>query len=166
MKPLFPFNPAYNNLYIDSDGVMANFDKLAGALMGCDPRQFELDNGSDDFWEVIANEGDFFNKLELLPDAMELFNAVQHFRPIILTGAPSYIPDARDQKIKFYRRHLPGTIVVACQSKKKVDYCRPGDIIIDDWPKHQSKWEEAGGTWIVHTSAENSINHLKELGII
>ena len=34
---------------------------------------------------------------------------------------------------------------------------QPGDILIDDWPKYKHLWEEAGGIFILHTSAAQSI---------
>lgn len=160
------FDPAYNNLYLDSDGVLADFDKLATEILGMPARDFEEQYGSDDFWEKLNDHGDFFGSLDPLPDALDLFNAVEHLRPIILTGAPSYIPSAREQKIRWYQNFLPGTIVIVCQSRRKVDFCKPGDVIVDDWPRHQKKWLAADGTWVMHTSAEDSINQLKELGII
>jgi len=163
---LHKFDPTYNNLYLDSDGVLADFDSLAAEILGMPARDYEEKFGSDDFWEKLNGHGDFFNALELLPDALDLFNAVEHLRPPILTGAPSYIPSAREQKIKFYQRHLPGVIVVVCQSRHKVNYCKPGDIIVDDWPRHQKKWEAAGGTWVMHTSAADTISQLVELGVL
>lgn len=160
------FDPTYNNLYLDSDGVLADFDSLAAEVLGMPARDYEELYGSDDFWERLNAHGNFFGALNPLPDAQELFNAVEHLRPIILTGAPSYIPSAREQKIKWYADFLPGTVVVVCQSRKKVDFCKPGDIIVDDWPRHQKKWEGAGGTWVMHTSAADSISQLVELGVL
>jgi hypothetical protein len=43
--------------------------------------------------------------------------------------------------------------------------CRPGDILIDDWTKYQHLWLAAGGRWITHTSAENSVQQLLAMGI-
>lgn len=54
--------------------------------------------------------------------------------------------------------------VVCCQSREKYLYCKTGDILIDDWEKYKAKWIGAGGNWITHTSAANSIAALKELG--
>ena len=41
----------------------------------------------------------------------------------------------------------------------------PGDILIDDWEKHKDAWVNAGGIWITHTSAKDTIEQLHNLVI-
>jgi hypothetical protein len=50
--------------------------------------EYERRFGLKRFWSALAATPDFFNTLDLLPDAMELFDAVRPLRPIILTGLP------------------------------------------------------------------------------
>ena len=38
-----------------------------------------------------------------------------------------------------------------------------GNVLIDDRPKNIEAWENAGGIGILHTSAKETINKLKEL---
>ena len=38
-----------------------------------------------------------------------------------------------------------------------------GNVLIDDEPKNIEAWEDAGGIGILHTSAKETINKLKEL---
>ena len=94
-----------------------------------------------------------------MPDALDLFEAVEALRPIILTGCPRG-GWAEPQKLAWAAEHFPGIPMVVCASKDKRDYCKPGDVLIDDRPKHRAKWEDAGGVWITHNSARQSIDAL------
>ena len=75
-------------LYLDCDGVLADFDRGATQLLGMPPRQFEKRRGIAAFWRELARHPDFYGSLPLMPDAMELFDAVRHLDPVILTGLP------------------------------------------------------------------------------
>ncbi len=65
-------------LYLDSDGVLANFDRSATELLGMPPRAFEKRLGIGAFWRELARHPDFYCTLPLMPDAMILFDAVRH----------------------------------------------------------------------------------------
>jgi len=54
--------------------------------------------------------------------------------------------------------------MIACASRDKCKFAKPGDVLIDDWTKYRDLWLAMGGRFITHTSAENSIQQLKELG--
>jgi hypothetical protein len=95
-----------------------------------------------------------------MPDARELFDAVRHLRPIILTGCPRG-GWAEMQKLAWAAEHFPGTPMVVCRARDKCDYCVPGDILIDDRPQYRDRWEKAGGAFIHHTSAKESISELR-----
>ncbi|HEX8421607.1 MAG TPA: hypothetical protein VF638_16485, partial [Sphingomonas sp.] len=75
-------------LFLDCDGVLADFDMAATELLGMPPRQFEKRYGLPEFWKRLARHSDFYGSLPLMPDAMVLFDAVRHLDPIILTGLP------------------------------------------------------------------------------
>jgi hypothetical protein len=76
-------------LYIDLDGVLADFDKAAGARMGTDNiYKYEFVWGPAKFWEKINIDDDFFADLDVLPDAWDLLEAVGHLDPVILTALP------------------------------------------------------------------------------
>jgi hypothetical protein len=72
-------------LYLDCDGVLADFDRAATKLLHMQPRQFEKRYGRPEFWKRLARHPDFYGTLPMFPDAMVLFNAVRHLNPIILT---------------------------------------------------------------------------------
>lgn len=149
-------------LFLDCDGVLADFDRGFSGKFHMTPQEYEDQHGTKAFWHVIRSELNFFGTLPLMPDAMQLFNAVKHLRPIILTGVP-FGQWAEHQKFKWRDANFPGIPMVTCRSKDKRLYCQPGDILIDDITTYKHLWEEAGGHYIVHYSAEQSIEELNVL---
>ena len=152
-------------LFLDCDGVLANFNKRAIQICGMEPRQFEDKVGEKKFWDMIYGTPDFFLSLEPMPDAYDLVNAVRHLDPIILTGKPRG-NWAEKQKLAWRDKYFPDLEMIVCPSKDKINYAKPGDVIVDDWAKHQQTWIDGGGIWVMHTSAANSILELKALGVI
>ena len=75
-------------LFLDCDGVLADFDAGARDVLGMSSRAFEERYGKREFWRRIARARDFYARLPLMPDARRLFDAVAHLDPIILTGLP------------------------------------------------------------------------------
>lgn len=148
-------------LWLDLDGVLGDFDTYVEAVFGLPPRKFEDQHGAKRFWADLQSHEDFYNRLPLMPDAMELFEAVKHLNPAILTGLP--LGDwAEPQKRKWGSRHFPETKMICCLSKDKRDHMNPGDVLVDDFLKYKHLWEEAGGVFIHHKSAKESIEALKE----
>ena len=77
-----------SHLFLDLDGVLADFDAGAKRLFGMSSRAFEDKYGKREFWRRLANAKDFYATLPLMPDARLLFDAVKHLDPTILTGLP------------------------------------------------------------------------------
>jgi hypothetical protein len=50
-------------------------------------------------------------------------------------------------------------------AKSKKDFAAPNHILIDDREDTINSWNVAGGIGILHTSASNTINQLKKLGL-
>lgn len=152
-------------LFLDCDGVLADFETYAETIFGLPPRSFEEKFGTKRFWVDLQSHEGFFEKLPLMPDAKELFESVEHLNPVILTALPVGIW-AEPQKRAWGAKHFPNTKMICCMARDKKIYMQPGDILIDDWPKYKHIWEEAGGIFILHTSAKDSIAKLKELGVL
>ena len=114
---------------------------------------------------MITSTPDFFDTLDLMPDAMELFEAVRHKGPVILTGLPRGAW-AEPQKRRWAARHFPGVEVITTSSALKREHCHPGDALVDDTVKFQHLWEKEGGVFIPHTSAAASIADLRRLGFL
>lgn len=147
------------DLFLDADGVLADFDSGARRLLGMLPRQYEERHGKKQFWRRLAAADGFYANLPLLPDAMQLFDAVEHLRPTILTGLPLG-RWAAPQKVAWAARHFPGTPIITCMARDKYRYMQPGDVLVDDSLTHREVWENAGGVFIHHESAAQSIARL------
>ena len=147
-------------LYLDCDGVLADFDKGAAAVLGMHPKAFEKSRGIGRFWAKLASAPDFYFSLPLLPDAMELYEAVRHLNPIILTGLPRG-NWAADQKVRWAAKHFPGVRIITTMARDKREHARQGDVLVDDQLKHRHLWEEVGGIFIHHKSAAASIEAVK-----
>ncbi|HEY0437861.1 MAG TPA: hypothetical protein VGC92_14565 [Phenylobacterium sp.] len=152
-------------IYLDCDGVLADFDTGATQILGLAPGEFETRHGAREFWRRLARADNFFDNLEPMADAFELFEAVRHRNPIILTGMP-HGRWAEPQKRRWAQRHFPGVPVITTSAALKREHCHPGDVLVDDRAQHQRAWEAAGGMFIVHTSAKASIEALKAAGYI
>ncbi|WP_293376946.1 hypothetical protein [Phenylobacterium sp.] len=152
-------------IFLDCDGVLADFDKAAEAIFGMPTEDFERIHGTREFWRLLARADDFFGRLDLLPDAMQLYDAVKAKAPIILTGMPAG-DWAEPQKRAWAVRYFPGVPLIATQAALKREHCHPGDVLVDDRDQHRGLWEEAGGLFIHHKSADSSIAALRAAGYI
>ncbi len=146
-------------LYLDCDGVLADFDKGATAILGMSPKAFEQRRGLGKFWQKLASAPDFYFSLPLLPDATRLFEAVKHLDPIILTGLPRG-NWAADQKMRWAAEHFPGVRMITCMARDKRNHAKEGDVLVDDNSKFRHLWEEAGGIFVHHKNAEDTLREL------
>ena len=147
-------------LYLDCDGVLADFDKGATAVLGLHPRAFEKRHGIGRFWQKLASAPDFYFGLPLKDDAMELFDAVRHLDPVILTGLPRG-NWAADQKVRWAARYFPGTRIITTLARDKRNHAQGGDVLVDDQIKHRHLWEEMGGVFVHHRNAADTIERLR-----
>jgi hypothetical protein len=152
-------------IYLDCDGVLADFDKGAEKVLGAPPRVFEKRHGAAEFWRRLARADGFFEHLDPLRDARELYEAVKAKAPIILTGLPRGTW-AEPQKRRWAERHFPGVPVITTSAALKREHCHPGDVLVDDRDQHRRLWEREGGLFILHTSAAASIAALKSAGCL
>jgi len=152
-------------IYLDCDGVLADFDKGAKQVLGMHPRAYEKRFGLGKFWKALATTPDFFANLEPLPDAMQLYEAVRHTGPIILTGLPRG-NWAEPQKRRWAERHFPGVEVITTSAALKREHCHPGDVLVDDRDQYRHLWEQEGGVFIHHKSAAASIEALRAGGFL
>jgi 5'(3')-deoxyribonucleotidase len=149
-------------LYLDCDGVLADFDHAATAILGAPPRVFQQRHGPAEFWKRLQRHPFFYGSLPLMPDAMELFEAVRHLDPIILTGLPRG-NWAAPQKVRWAAEHFPGTRIITCLAADKRRHARDGDILVDDTLKYRDLWTGAGGIFVHHRNARTSIETLRDI---
>ena len=149
-------------LFLDCDGVLADFDAGATDILGLSPRAFEERHGRREFWRRIARAKDFYARLPLMSDAKALFEAVSHLDPIILTGLPLG-NWAAPQKVRWADEHFPGTHIITCMARDKYRHMKGADVLVDDRADHRGKWEDAGGIFIHHNSAQESLEQLSTI---
>ena len=107
----------------------------------------------------------FFENLEPLPDAFELYEAVADKRPIILTGMP-HGHWAGPQKRRWGAKYFPGVRMITTMAALKREHCHPGDVLVDDRQHYRHLWEAEGGIFVLHKDARSSIAELKRLEFI
>lgn len=147
-------------LFLDCDGVLADFDGGVRALFGMDAARAQARFGGGGFWKRIAAHGDFYNSLEQLPDAPALVDAVRPLGPTILTGLPLG-KWAEPQKRHWAERHFPGVPVITCMARDKHCHGAPGDVLVDDTLRNGESWERMGGVFVHHENAERSLAALR-----
>jgi hypothetical protein len=152
-------------IYLDCDGVLADFDRGAEAVLGMPPRVFEKRFGIKAFWRRLAQAPRFFESLDEMPGARALYDAVKHRNPIILTGLPLG-RWAEPQKRAWAKAHFPDVEVITTMAALKREHCTPGDVLVDDRDKHRHLWEAAGGVFVHHKDARSSIEELRAKGFI
>jgi len=149
-------------LFLDADGVLADFDEGARRLLGMHPRAYEAKHGRGAFWRQLARAKGFYANLPLMPDAMRLFNAVKHLKPTILTGLPLG-NWAAPQKVKWAAEHFPGVPIITCMARDKHKHMHPGDVLVDDRETHRAAYEAEGVVFVHHKSAEDSLRQLADI---
>jgi hypothetical protein len=159
--PIETFNMALT-LYLDLDGVLADFDKRVEELSGRRPDAFRPPHA---MWKHLSPPRcpTFFDSLEMMPDAHVLFEFAKPYKPVILTGLP--IGNwAAPQKRAWCARMLGADVEVLCVMRRdKMQYARPNAVLVDDNSKTGEEWRAAGGLFVHHTSAATSIAQLKKL---
>jgi len=149
-------------LFLDCDGVLADFDAGATKILGMSPRAFEERHGRRDFWQRVAKAKDFYAQLPLMSDARTLFDAVAHLDPIILTGLPLG-NWAAPQKVRWAEEHFPGTHIITCLARDKYRHMKGADVLVDDRADHRDKWVAAGGIFVHHKDARSSLRQLADI---
>lgn len=148
-------------LFVDMDGVLADFDAHYEAMFGVRP-----DKHADDVdWDLVRSVPDFYLNIPLMSDASLLWERVRRHEPTILTGVPRSVSEAPHNKRSWVIRNLGSSVpVICCPSRDKSMYANPGDVLVDDWEKYKHLWVGVGGRWITHTSAIETIRQLDALG--
>ncbi|MER9252475.1 hypothetical protein NKI59_11780 [Mesorhizobium sp. M0598] len=156
-------------IYLDLDGVLADFDQRAGRILGTDNiYKWEFIHGAKAFWDKLNQHKKFFEYMEPKEDAYVLWDAVASTKPVILTALPKKdATDVDEQKRLWCAKHLdPDVKVITCETSDKPLYCKPGDILVDDRAVNRAAWLKAGGTYILHTEAKLTVAVLRALGAI
>lgn len=159
-------NTVKRQVYLDLDGVMADFDWHFPKRFGFN----QHDVSDEEMWKHIDSSPNFFLEMPMCGGAKEFWNDIEHLDPIILTACPksNYI-EAAKQKKAWCRNNLSSTVTVLPVlggTKKFLFMNNPNDILIDDFPKNIDMWVKHDGAGILHTNFALTRSRLKELLII
>lgn len=151
-------------LYLDSDGVVADFDTHVFNLFGQKPQGMN----DDRMWELINATPDFWPTMPIKAGGRELWAAVKHLNPIVLTGCPkSDYERSSAHKVEWWLTNWEHKDVITCLSRDKALHMeQPGDVLVDDMRKNLKRWEKAGGVGVLYRTADQAIADLRQLGII
>jgi len=159
-------------LYIDMDGVIANFDaKAREILKDCDFDTLE-ERWPADGWNRIRDYPHFYRSLPKMPQADQLMALAERFRDelgwelYMLTAIPRLndVPDCFWDKTEWMREHYPNVAVrFGPYSDDKQYHCQPGDILVDDRTSNCGQWRSSGGHAVQVRAGEYDLA-LAELG--
>jgi PAS domain-containing protein len=161
-------------IYLDMDGVVADFDKRFKDLSGFLPNDFVDKYGKNAFWDLIdeKHKVSFWRGIEVMPGAKKLVDFVSKYPYEMLTA-----PSVKKQSVigkSLWIRDKVGTLY---PSQPKVTYraakekhnvksdLTKNDILIDDKKSTIDSWNAKGGTAIFYQNADQVINDLQKLGL-
>jgi hypothetical protein len=137
-------------VYLDLDGVMADFDAHFPATFGTDHRSM----ADDAMWLRINAHPTYFRDMPPCPGSLDFYREIAHLNPIVLTACPrTNYAHAAKQKRGWVREHLGGHVTVLPVMgghNKPLFMHAEGDILIDDFEKNTLAWSAAGGVAILH----------------
>ena len=147
--------PKISMIYLDMDGVIADFTKRYKELYRMEPKDAEKKKQFDKFFNEFIATGQFA-KLDLMPGAIDGLTFLRKHLTIptqILssTANEARYEDISNQKLIWLQTHgitfstnfVPG-------KRHKYKFAAPDKIIIDDTQSVIDQWREAGGIGILH----------------
>lgn len=148
------------NIYIDMDGVVADFDGRAEQILGARPVD---ERWPEDQWQQLRNHKHLYRHLPKTPYADQVIAVARRFRDELgwhlgmLTAIPkgNDMPSAFYDKVLWMQDHYPDIpVYFGPYSKDKQLHCQPGDVLVDDRTSNIREWGAKGGTAI-------KLNHLR-----
>ena len=146
--------PKISCIYLDMDGVVADFVKRYKELYRMEPKEAEKSKKFDSFFdEFIATNQ--FATLDLMPGALD---AIAYLRKLNVptqilssTANEKRYDDISKQKMIWLQTHgITFTPNFVPGKKYKYKYAAPDKIIIDDTESVIEDWRKAGGIGILH----------------
>jgi 5'(3')-deoxyribonucleotidase len=156
-----------NSLYLDMDGVVADFDGYAHQKLGIGPSEGKY---PQNVWEILIENPRLYRDLKPTPYATQLYDFCHKiakkldYRVAFLTAIPKKndVQYAMHDKVEWAQKHFPGTpVFFGPYSRDKQNHCYTGDILIDDRTDNIQEWKDAGGVGILHKDYDVTVKKLK-----
>jgi hypothetical protein len=147
-------------LFLDLDGVLADFDRGVHEVTGRCPEELPLKA----MWAALSRAPRFCETLAFTHDAEALWRFCEPHRPTILPGLPlgAWVPEQKKRWVaRMLGAHVP---IITCMTRDKPRWSGPGHVLVDDRASAREGWEEKGGPFVHHTAAERSVAALRRLG--
>lgn len=153
----FRYNRPMITLYLDMDGVLADFNK---AYTKYDPHKDDRKK-----FRSSVMEYKIFEDLDFMPDTQELLNHVCRLNEItieILTSMGTHEPvqgeEAKRQKLKWLNaKNIPYKANFVRNKEEKAKYASPNSILVDDSSGCIGPFIAAGGHGILHSHSSETI---------
>lgn len=146
--------PRKQTIFVDLDGVLADFDGRYEELFGARPDWPKGTFERSQVWQNIWGIPDFFAKLPFTYGGRKFWMDYRHLQPVVLTACShNHYEECATQKREWVRHHLGATTVMLPAISGETKYLfmhAPGDILIDDTRKNIEAWTAAGGIGILH----------------
>ena len=155
-----------STIYLDLDGVVADFVKRYKELYHMEPREAEKKKEFNKYFdEFIATKQ--FETLDLMPGAVEGLEFLRKHLTVptqILssTANETRYDEISKQKLIWLNTHnVTFTPNFVPGKRFKYKYATPDSIIIDDTASVIDDWRKAGGIGILHTDWQTTLGILK-----
>lgn len=152
-------------IYVDMDGVIANFNKRYKEKFSVSPEETRDNKQFGGYFEKFINDGEFAT-LDMMPDAQFLLNYLNMIpieKQILSSTARKEHHDAiMPQKQEWLKTHgidYKTNFVPGKHLKQK--FATPTSVIIDDTKSVIDDWNHANGIGILHTDAICTLAILK-----
>ena len=151
-------------IYCDMDGVIVDFEGGYEKLTNTSIKGKYV-KGDADFWQPIVDAGvKFWAGLKWMSDGKELWSYINQYNPELLS-APSREESSKIGKHVWVKNNIPGTKLILKSAPRKQELAEPNAILIDDRADNIQQWKDAEGIGILHTSAQDTIKQLQDLGL-
>jgi 5'(3')-deoxyribonucleotidase len=168
-------NNAMPHLYLDMDGVQADFFGAWAKMHGL--THYKEIAHPEQAIEELANSGpkkvyNFFRDLNPLHGGQEIIHWLhKHKIPFTVLSAPlrgPYAKNSIEAKRNWLDEHNPGTSNNAIFTSAKYKYAKNGNnqnVLVDDFGKYLDAWSNAGGIAVKHEdiNTAHTINMLEKI---
>jgi len=157
--------PQISCIYLDMDGVIADFEKRYKELYHMDPSQAEKQKKYNHFFDEFIKTGQFAS-LDMMPGAMDGITFLRKLNvptQILSSTANGERYDAiSKQKMIWLQKHgITFTPNFVAGKRLKQQFASPDKILIDDMESVINQWNDAGGIGILHKDWNTTITILK-----